>query len=87
MKKLNKVKPAYTVDLTDTYTAEEAKVKFALAKHNARIPLTDDELKTIIAYTGDLVPSVCLCNVEVYEVKEKKPWYKRFWNWLTRKNK
>jgi len=77
------VKPTYTVDLTNVNNAEEAKVAFALAKHNANIPLTDEELKDIISYTINLVPATCLCNVEVYELTEKKkPWYKRFWNKL-----
>jgi hypothetical protein len=83
-----KIKPAYTVDLTDACTLEDVRTAFALAKHNANIPLTDDELKTIVQYTVDRVPTECFCNcnVEFYEVKErKKPWYKRFWNWITRK--
>lgn len=83
-KKANK--PAYTVDLTDANTITDAIVAFALAKHNANIPLTDDELKSIVQYAVDMVPTQCLCNVEVYEVTpKKKPWYKRFWNWITRK--
>ena len=79
-------KPTYIVDITDVNTVEDMKVKFALAKHNAGIALTDAELKTIISYAVNLVPTECVCNIDVYEVKEnKKPWYKRFWNWITRK--
>lgn len=76
-------KPAYTVDITGVNSLEGMKAAFALGKHNAQIPLTDDELKDIINYTVDMIPVACICNVDIYEVTEKKkPWYKRFWNKL-----
>lgn len=80
------IKPTYIVDITNVSTIEEAKTVIALAKHNAGLALTNDELKSIVLYTVNLVPTerVCDVNVEVYEVA-KKPWYKRFWNWVTRK--
>ena len=87
---MNKIKKnfvqSYTVDMTDAYTVEDLKAAFALGKHNAQIPLTNEELFTIINYTIDQIPTECICNIDVYEVV-KKPWYKRFWNWMTRKNK
>lgn len=88
MNRNKNTKPAYIVDITDATNIEDMKAAFALGKHNAGIPLTDDELKTIIQYTIKMVPTVCICDVKVYDVVEKKkPWYKRFWNWITRKNK
>lgn len=82
--KKTKIKPAYTVDLTDSYTLADTKAAFALGKHNANIPLTDEELVDLLVCVVNAVHDVCICNVKVYEVT-KKPWYKRFWNWITRK--
>ena len=82
-KKTNK-KPAYIVDITDVNDVDAMRVAFALAKHNANIPLSDDELISIITYTINRMPEIHIYSVEYYEVT-KKPWYKRFWNWITRK--
>ena len=82
-KKTNK-KPAYVVDITNVNNVDDMRVAFALAKHNANMPLSDDELISIITYTVDHTPEVRIYNVEYYEVI-KKSWYKRFWNWITRK--
>ena len=76
-------KPSYVVDLDEIETLADIPVVFALAKHNAHLALTDEELQDIIdAATPKITFIYCKC-----ECAKKKPWYKRFWNWLIRKNK
>ena len=73
--------PSYTVNLDEIEYLEDIPVVFALSKHSAHIALDDDELMSIIdAATPKVTVIYCGCQ-------EKTPWYKRFWNWLTRKNK
>lgn len=82
----NKVKPAYKADITNCETVNDVKLAFALAKHNAKLSLTDDNLETIINAVLDefmeQYPMVTVVNCECY--CKKTPWYKRFWNWLTK---
>lgn len=78
-----KVKPAYTVDLTKCEDAFDVLLAFAYTKQEAGYPLTTDELNAIIEDNSTTIfirEFVCDCECE-----PKKPWYKRFWNWLTRK--
>lgn len=80
--KKSAVKPAYTVDITKCEDAYDMLVAFGETKQKAGYPITDEELDAIIdnnSYT------VIIHDTCAYEV-EKKPWYKRFWNWITRKN-
>ena len=81
MKKTTK-KFDYIVDLTKIEHLSEIAPTFALAKHSAHLPLTDEELADIcIAVLDEFQPKVtvayvCKCN-------QKKPnIFKRFWNWL-----
>ena len=53
------------------------------AKVKANKPITQDELE-IVENRNPKVEIVAFCEC-VPVVEEKKPWYKRFWNWLTRK--
>lgn len=82
------VKPAFTVDLTKCETGFDVLCKFAETKHNAGLPITDAELEALIEKATSEITKQVLCTaiVDVYEVK-KMPWYKRFWRWITRKNK
>ena len=53
MKKTNKkvtktVKPAFIVDLTNVETPDELYAAFGLAKQDANLPMTDDELVAIV---------------------------------------
>lgn len=81
MKIKKTTKPVYKVDITNVDTLSEMKAAFALAKHNAKLPLSNDELISIITYVIDEIPKTYICSVS-YEVT-RKPWYKRFWNWIT----
>jgi len=81
-----RVKPLYTVDITDCENIEEFALAFAIAKHNAGLPLTDRNLLNVCSFVMDMTIAewnkhpkiIFVCDI----CKKKKPWYKRFWNWL-----
>lgn len=81
-KTTKKVKPVYTVDLRDIETLSDIDLVFGVAKHDAHLPLTDNELKAIIEEFGTKITFV-YCDSSCK--KKKLPWYKRFWNWIRRK--
>ena len=74
MKRTKKNIPVFVVDLTNATTAEDVVNAFNKAKSDANIDVID--------YIFDVH-----VNIPVIEEKEevKLPWYKRFWNWITRK--
>ena len=74
MKRTKKNIPVFVVDLTNATTAEDVANEFNKAKSDANIDVID--------YIFDVH-----VNIPVIEEKEevKLPWYKRFWNWITRK--
>ena len=74
MKRTKKNIPVFVVDLTNATTAEDVANAFNKAKRDANIDVID--------YIFDVH-----VNIPVIEEKEevKLPWYKRFWNWITRK--
>jgi len=75
------VKPVYTVDISNCEDANDILLAFANAKQKAGLPITDEELECLINEN-----SVMIIVENVCEVKKKKlPWYKLFWNWVTRK--
>lgn len=98
-KKTTKVtKPKYTIDMRnfDDVTAD-----FIGWKVKNRMPLTNSDIDTAASILLDsllkeLLPENGTAIVRqdgVYtngvvfnvEMKAKKPWYKRLWNWITRK--
>ena len=97
-KNTKKVKPAFIVDLTKAETSADVMLGFAKARFDAKVPLEqrDIDIITIDAMTYTLecldeilealvaMNSFALCKICC---KKKLPWYKRFWNWLTGKNK
>lgn len=74
MKRTKKNIPVFVVDLTNITTVEDAINSFNKAKSDANIDVID--------YIFDVH-----INIPVIEDEEeiKLPWYKRFWNWITRK--
>ena len=92
-------KPAYVVDMTKATTAEDLFLEFVVAKVNAGIAISGEELKhTIEHFVNDAVSnamavgaiiSTALILADQEPIKPKKlPWYKRFWRWITfRSNK
>lgn len=76
-------KPAYIVDITKCEDVQDTLIAFGNAKQKAGYPITDEELDAII---DDKSAIIILHDICAYEVKdEKKSWYKRLWNWITRK--
>lgn len=74
MKKNNsKFKPDFVVDITNAFTLKELNDAFIAAKAEV---LSSDV--TINDCTSD-------AHVIIIMPAKKKPWYKRFWNWITRK--
>lgn len=92
-------KPEYIVNLVDVKSGTEVYARFAEAKHNAGLPLTDEEMISIIDmaiedFTNHLIDEGLICEengalypAEVVVCIKKEPWYKRLWNKITRKNK
>lgn len=81
MKKTSKkqTKPSYIVDFDDIQTLEDIPMAFALGKHNAGLPLTDEELMAIVEWAANYIkPDITIINCTC----RKAPWYKRFWRWL-----
>jgi hypothetical protein len=78
-----KVKPAYIVNMDNMQTLEDIDVEFGLAKHDAGLAISDIELAAIVRNACKPVRTLEIiihdCD-STYE--KKKPWYKRFWNWL-----
>ena len=75
MKKNNsKFKPDFVVDITNAFTLKELNDAFISAKADA-------------LSIGDVTINDCPSDAHVIIVmpSKKKPWYKRFWNWITRK--
>ena len=74
MKKNNsKFKPDFVVDITNAFTLKELNDAFIAAKAEA--------------LSSDATINDCHSDAHVIIVipAKKKPWYKRFWNWITRK--
>lgn len=87
MKKISKTyRPSYIVDIRDIEHLDDIAITFTLAKHNAGLPLNDEDIMNIVDHVvSNIQPEVCIYNIECCECEVRKPWYKRFWNWLTGK--
>ena len=70
----NKFKPDFVVDITNAFTLKELNDAFVAAKADAL---------SIADVTINDCPSDA--HVIIIMPAKKKPWYKRFWNWVTRK--
>ena len=82
-KTTKKFKPTYLVELDNIKVLDDIDFEWAMAKHEAHLALTDDELVAIVERARMKVFVVFgQCNVTP---KKKAPWYKRFWKWLRRK--
>lgn len=99
IKKTVKVKkPKYTIDMRDI---DDVTIDFLCQKVENGMELTGSDFATFTSMVVDsllekLMPEECTAVVRdngVYrmftavrvENKVKKPWYKRAWNWITRK--
>ena len=80
-KNAKKVKYDYTVNVSDIRGLEDIDCVFALAKQNAGLPITDEELVAIVTRVcEECTPKITFVCCE----REKKPWYKRFWSKVKR---
>lgn len=78
MKKSTKTStPQFYVDLTTAETAEDAAKAFGSAKEAAGIKGNKDWLSD--------TSIIIVIPKEEPKTEGRKPWYKRFWNWITRK--
>ena len=72
--KRKKFNPVFVVDLTNVENQEDAIQAFIDAKKEAGID------------TDNMTCDVLIVTIPDEPTEEKKlPWYKRFWNWITRK--
>ena len=83
-KSIKKVTPSYTVNLDEIESLSDIDVVFALAKHNAGIALSDNELYDIVKYVADITaksvrPSLIFVDCTDCFMCKKQPWYKRAW--------
>lgn len=69
----SKFKPDFVVDITNAFTLKELNDAFIAAKADA--------------LSSDVAINDCHSDAHVIIIMpaKKKPWYKRFWNWITRK--
>jgi hypothetical protein len=97
--KKTKTKPLFVVDITNVETCEDMRLAFLRAKATSGAGISNDDFEYILGYdykvlsdevlnTLDTIIDVCndILTSKVCRVN-KTPWYKRFWNWITRKNK
>jgi len=93
-------KPALVVDFTDEFNINHPRIAFIEAKIKQNIPFTMNDFDCICDIMKQYVYNkmfaehnavVCdnglLIHCNAFEVitKKKQPWYKRLWNWVTRK--
>lgn len=88
-----KFKPAYTVDITKCENAGDVKFAMIDAKMKAGQPITQDDIDFIVVDSINMFTGYAIKSFEGYMItiepteddNAHKPWYKRFWNWITRK--
>lgn len=94
-------KPKYTIDMTNAANMCDVTEDFISQKISNGMKLTDSDVCTITSIATDIIlknimPEDCTaivndggvyrkCTAVRVEKKAKKPWYKRAWNWITRK--
>lgn len=91
-------KPKYTIDMRDV---DDVTIDFLCQKVENGMELTGSDFATFASIVADsllekLMPKegtalvrdngvYRMCTAVRVEEKAKKPWYKRAWNWITRK--
>ena len=94
-------RPKYTIDMTKAANMDDVTADFISQKIMNGMKLTESDVSTIVSIVTDIVlenlmPEDCSaivndggvyrkCTAVRIENKVKKPWYKRAWNWITRK--
>ena len=94
-------RPKYTIDMTKAANMNDVTADFLGQKILNGMKLTYDDICTITSIVTDIIlknlmPEDCTaivndggvyrkCTAVRVENEAKKPWYKRAWNWITRK--
>lgn len=94
-------KPKYTIDMTNAASMDDITADFISQKIMNGMKLTESDVCTIVSIVTDIIlknlmPEDCTaivndggvyrkCTAVRVENEVKKPWYKRAWNWITRK--
>ena len=94
-------RPKYTIDMTKAANMDDVTADFLSQKILNGMKLTYDDICTITSIVTDIIlrelmPEDCTaivndggvyrkCTAVRVENEVKKPWYKRVWNWITRK--
>lgn len=94
-------KPKYTISMTEAANIDDITADFISQKIMNGMKLTESDVSTIVSIVTDIVlenlmPEDCSaivsdggvyrkCTAVRIENNVKKPWYKRAWNWITRK--
>ena len=94
-------KPKYTISMTEAANIDDITADFISQKIMNGMKLSESDVSTIVSIVTDIVlenlmPEDCSaivndggvyrkCTAVRIENKVKKPWYKRAWNWITRK--
>ena len=94
-------KPKYAIDMTEAANIDDITADFISQKIMNGMKLTESDVSTIVSIVTDIVlknimPEDCSaivndggvyrkCTAVRVKNKVKKPWYKRAWNWITRK--
>lgn len=94
-------KPKYAIDMTEAANIDDITADFISQKIMNGMKLTESDISTIVSIVTDIVlenlmPEDCSaivndggvyrkCTAVRIENKVRKPWYKRAWNWITRK--
>ena len=97
-KKTKKTKPLFVVYLSKATNSAEAMLAFADARFEAGLPLKERDYDIIVLetmrWTLDTVTEMANDILTMMEIaytvnehvkKSRLPWYKRLWNWITRK--
>lgn len=94
-------KPKYTISMINAANDNDVVASFIIQKTMNGMKLTEADFDTILSIATDLILEDILpedlsavvndggvyrkCTAVRVEEKVKKPWYKRAWNWITRK--
>ena len=94
-------KPKYTISMINAANDNDVVASFIIQKTMNGMKLTEADFDTILSIATDLIVEDILledlsavvndggvfrkCTAVRVEEKVKKPWYKRAWNWITRK--
>ena len=79
------IQPDFIMNCTDLQTQADVYNELVHAKVRAGKPITEEELDIAKDYAAADAEENILIITECNLIEKKKPWYKRFWNWLRRK--